>query len=159
MVSNYIVSQDKLTGRKLSYIEAFSEIYDKSGLKAFYNGYLFSLFLVLNPTINMQVFEHLKILLPRIMPKNMALFLSGALSKLAATLATYPMQTLKTVMQAGVKGRGALQEFTFLLKEFGPFGLFKGLSAKVAHSVLNSALMLFLTEKINAAVIRAVIRS
>lgn len=128
MVSNYIVSQKKNEGRSLGYFEAFQEIYDKSGITAFYNGLLFSLALVINPTINMQIFEKLKIVLPKLMQKDLALFVAGALSKLAATLATYPMQTLKTVMQAGLKGRGPFKEVAFLIKEFGPFGLFRGIA-------------------------------
>lgn len=157
MVSNYTVSQRKKQQRHLKYFEAFKEIYETGGLKAFYNGFLFSLILVLNPTINMQFFEKLKVVLPKYMEKNknLALFLAGALSKLAATIVTYPMQTIKTNLQSSAKGRGMLKEILFLLKEFGPLGLFKGLEAKVVHSVLNSAMMLFMAEKINSAVVAA----
>lgn len=126
MVSNYIVSQRNNEQRSLGYFEAFLEVYQKSGITSFYNGLLFSLVLVVNPTINMQMFEKLKLVLPKLMQKDLALFLAGALSKLAATLATYPVQTVKTVMQAGLKGRGPIKEVLFLLREFGPFALFRG---------------------------------
>lgn len=126
MVLNYIVSEKKKRNRTLGYLEAFEEVYTLSGPKAFYNGYMFSLLLVVNPTINMQVFEVLKRFLPKLTQKDLALFLAGALSKLAATLATYPMQTLKTVMQSEVKDKGALGELLYILREFGPFGLYKG---------------------------------
>lgn len=164
MVSNFIVSERKKTGKHLRYFKTFAEIYKKGGLSAFYNGYLYSLFLVINPTINMQVFELAKVFLPAILPKDAALFSAGALSKLAATLATYPMQTLKTTMQAATDSKSSAEHLFFILKEFGPLGLFKGktslilgIAAKLSHTVLNSALQLFVTEKINEAVVKAVV--
>jgi adenine nucleotide transporter 17 len=126
MVSNYIVSEKKKHKRDLPYFEGFSEIFKKSGWKGFYNGYLFSLVLVINPMVNMQAFELLKRFLPKLFQKDLALFLAGALSKLAATLVTYPLQTLKITMQAATEGRSSLNQIIFLLKEFGPLGLFKG---------------------------------
>lgn len=126
MVSNYIVSERKKHKRDLSYWQGFVEVFEKSGWEGFYNGYLFSLALVINPMINMQAFELLKRFLPKLFQKDLALFLAGALSKLAATLATYPMQTLKTTMQSATGGRSSLEQVAFLLREFGPLGLFKG---------------------------------
>lgn len=129
MIMNYTVSERKKHKRTLGYFEAIKEIYALNGITSFFNGYLFSLLLVVNPTINMQFFEVLKRFLPGIMQKDLALFLAGALSKLAATLATFPMQTLKTVMQSGAKDRGAIGEIVYILREFGPFGLYKGMSS------------------------------
>lgn len=126
MVSNFIVSERKKTGKHLKYFQTFADIYKKKGLSAFYNGYLYSLILVINPTINMQVFELSKILLPLILPKDAALFASGAFSKLIATLATYPMQTLKTTMQAATESKSSAAHLLYILREFGPLGLFKG---------------------------------
>jgi hypothetical protein len=126
MVSNYIVSERKKHKRNLSYLDGFLEIYKKSGWEGFYNGYLYSLVLVINPMINMQVFEVMKRILPKLFQKDLALFLAGAMSKLAATLATYPLQTLKTTMQSATEHRSSLEQVFFILKEFGPLGLFKG---------------------------------
>jgi adenine nucleotide transporter 17 len=111
----------------LNYLSAIKEIYQKHGLKGFYNGLLFSLLLVINPTINMQTFEVLKPVLSKMFNKDLALFLAGALSKLVATLITYPMQTLKTVMQSGSsESRSSSAQLFYILKEFGPQGFYKG---------------------------------
>lgn len=111
----------------MNYLSAIKEIYQKHGLKGFYNGLLFSLLLVINPTINMQTFEVLKPVLSKMFNKDLALFLAGALSKLVATLITYPMQTLKTVMQSGSsESRSSSAQLFYILKEFGPQGFYKG---------------------------------
>lgn len=90
------------------------------------------------------------------MEKNTGLFLAGALSKLCATVTTYPLTTVRTTMQSKPNQK-SLKIILFILKEFGPLGFYKGLQAKVVHSVLNSALMLFLYERINEVVVRAVV--
>lgn len=75
----------------------------------------------------MQAFEILKPILTKSFNKDLALFLAGALSKLAATLVTYPMQTLKTVMQSGSsQSRSSTAQLFYILREFGPQGLYKG---------------------------------
>lgn len=155
MVSNYIISAGKKEKRKLGYAEAIQEIHQKYGFQGFYTGLYFSLMLVINPTINMTVFEKLKVILPRVMEKNSALFLAGAISKLCATIATYPLTTVRTNMQSKPDVK-ALKVILFILKNFGPLGFYKGLQAKVMHSVLNSSLMLFLYERINEIVVKAV---
>jgi len=116
---------------------------------------MFSLLLVINPTINMTFFERLKVILPKMMNKDFALFLSGAISKLLATVSTYPLTTVRTNMQSG-SGMTSLESILYILENFGPFGFYKGLSAKILQSVLNSAMMLFLYERINEFVVKAV---
>jgi hypothetical protein len=59
------------------------------------------------------------------MQKDLALFLSGAISKLIATVITYPLQTLKTNMQGGSKFT-SVEAIQYILKNFGPMGFYKG---------------------------------
>lgn len=153
VVSNHVINHNKNSPTSLSMLGAFKQIIRDNGIAGLYKGLMFSQILVINPTINMLVFEKFKIWLPLLMNPDIAIFQSGGLSKLVATLITYPLTTMKVNRQTQ-KGQSSstLKMITQIYEKYGIAGYYSGLSAKVLHSVLNSALSLYLNEKINTQV-------
>ncbi|KAK9664800.1 hypothetical protein RND81_14G069300 [Saponaria officinalis] len=137
-----------------------------------YDGLGISLLLTANPSIQYTVFDQLKNkLLTRRLSENsnsepspQALFAStafllGALSKSIATCLTYPAIRCKAVIQAAerqeersaqtVKTRKTLSGvFYNIWKHEGILGYYKGLEAQILKTVLSSALLLMIKEKI-----------
>jgi len=83
-------------------------------------------------------------------------FLLGAFSKAAATLATYPYQVVKSRQQASRQPDSA--STTALVKriwrEEGLPAFFNGMTAKMSQTVLNSALMFLIYERLVAVILR-----
>ena len=61
----------------------------------------------------------------------MRYFFAGALSKLIATVSTYPLLTLKTCLQAKKEDMSFVGSLKQLLKEEGILGFYKGIQAKL----------------------------
>ncbi|KAF3784030.1 Peroxisomal adenine nucleotide carrier 1 [Nymphaea thermarum] len=146
---------------------SWSEAFDGLGI---------SLLLTSNPAIQYTVFDQLKQRLLRHQSSNrtdpvteapspqalsaFSAFVLGALSKCIATFFTYPAIRCKVTIQApepkeetkkGAKPKpksiiGAL--YTIWRKE-GPLGFYKGLEAQILKTVLSSALLLMIKEKIS----------
>ncbi|XP_057503591.1 peroxisomal adenine nucleotide carrier 1-like [Actinidia eriantha] len=139
-----------------------------------FDGLGISLLLTSNPAIQYTVFDQLKQRL--LMAKQnttdkgsslealsaFSAFVLGAISKSVATVLTYPAIRCKVMIQAAdsnddesskAKGRsrktvsGAV--YAIWRKE-GPLGFFKGLHAQILKTVLSSALLLMIKEKITA---------
>ncbi|KAI4311263.1 hypothetical protein MLD38_036169 [Melastoma candidum] len=146
-------------------------ITDRTWREAF-DGLGISLLLTINPSIQYTVFDQLKL---RVLKKHnekrgkesspMALsafsaFVLGAVSKCVATCVTYPAIRCKVTIQAAESEEdeiddsdpntrktvlGALQS---IWRREGLFGFFKGLQAQILKTVLSSALLLMVKEKI-----------
>ncbi|GMH28466.1 hypothetical protein Nepgr_030309 [Nepenthes gracilis] len=137
-----------------------------------YDGLGISLLLTTNPSIQYTVFDQLKHrLLERGSNKTGAVsspealsafsaFMLGALSKSIATCLTYPAIRCKVVIQATESDDERIREnraksrktisgvFRNILKTEGVPGFFKGLHAQILKTVLSSALLLMIKEKI-----------
>ncbi|CAN6469138.1 unnamed protein product [Victoria cruziana] len=141
-----------------------------------FDGLGISLLLTSNPAIQYTVFDQLKQRLlkhqksnrtdlTREAPSPQALsafsaFLLGALSKCIATFCTYPAIRCKATIQApepkeetkdGAKPKSKTiigATYTIWRKE-GPLGFYKGLQAQILKTVLSSALLLMIKEKIS----------
>ncbi|CAL8285328.1 unnamed protein product [Boreogadus saida] len=144
-------------------LDAFVQISSKEGVGALWNGTFPSLLLVLNPAIQFMIYESLKRQLSRGVHTELTsveVFLIGAIAKAVATTATYPLQTIQSILRFG-----QLQESTDKsqilsslmvikrllvnrVRKYGALGLFKGLEAKLLQTVLTAALMFLLYEKI-----------
>lgn len=86
-------------------MEMIRQIYDKEGLGAFFKGVLPNLILVINPIINFVVYEFLKKIAIRKYKKEKLIpystvFTMSSVGKCMATLATYPILTLRVKLQA-----------------------------------------------------------
>ncbi|WZZ12184.1 hypothetical protein YC2023_105273 [Brassica napus] len=140
-----------------------------------YDGMGITLLLTPNPAIQYTVFDQLKQNLvekrkakakkdssPVVISSFMA-FLLGAISKSAATVITYPLIRCKVMIQAAddtkdneaKKRRERIKKtipgviYAIWEKE-GVLGFFKGLQAQILKTVLSSALLLMIKEKITA---------
>jgi len=89
-------------GVKKHWITLAKEIYKQHGIKAFYNGVMPGMILVLNPIINFVVYESVVKWLKgeKRNPKTLHIFIGSSLGKLLATLATYPILTIRVKLQA-----------------------------------------------------------
>ncbi|EFI27698.1 peroxisomal membrane protein [Coprinopsis cinerea okayama7 len=144
--------------KKLGFFETAKNIIAKDGIAAFWRGIGPALILVINPIIQYTVFEQLKnFLIARRTTRLRAaggaaaavaaltdwdFFLLGALSKLAATTATYPYIVVKSRLQAGsTKYKSSVDGLLTILKEEGVEGLYKGIGSKIVQSVLTAAIL------------------
>ncbi|KAK1155397.1 hypothetical protein AOXY_G27222 [Acipenser oxyrinchus oxyrinchus] len=149
-------------------LDAFHQILLSEGLPALWNGTLPSLLLVLNPALQFMVYEGLKRELRRGASgefSSLEVFVIGAIAKAVATTATYPLQTVQSILRFGQHRHskesrimGSLRSIFYLWREqvrkHGIVGLFKGLEAKLLQTVLTAALMFLLYEKMTAATFR-----
>ncbi|EPS66250.1 hypothetical protein M569_08529, partial [Genlisea aurea] len=131
-----------------------------------YDGLGISLLLVTNPSIQYTVFDQLK---QRIVAGNkrsetatpqalsaFSAFVLGAVSKCIATCLTYPAIRCKVVIQSanenGKRRRrrgGVWETVSSIWKKEGIAGFFKGVEAQMLKTVLTSALLLMIKEKIS----------
>ncbi|XP_035037706.1 peroxisomal membrane protein PMP34 isoform X1 [Hippoglossus stenolepis] len=162
-------------------LDAFVQIVRQEGVGALWNGTFPSLLLVLNPAIQFMIYEGLKRHLKKGVPRephlwintlaeenrvntlsSIEVFLIGAVAKAVATTATYPLQTIQSILRFGQYSRStdeskilsSLRSIKCLLvnrvRKYGMLGLFKGLEAKLLQTVLTAALMFLLYEKITS---------
>lgn len=130
-------------------IGAVKEIICEDGVMALFKGLKPALILVLNPVIQYSIFEQMKNLIyvsrEDITPRMS--FVLGACSKIIATVLTYPTITVKTQshLQKDQSVIGMLRE---IIEEDGFLGLFRGLKPKIIQSVLTSAFLFYMKQKI-----------
>jgi len=134
-------------------IGTIQNIIKKEGFEGFFKGIGAGYVLVLNPIIQFLVYEFLKRKFENSKYKTAMVFLAGAISKAIATFITYPYQTMKTNMQANKqKNISQIELIKEILKHKGLQGFFNGFGAKLSQTVINSALMLVIYEKIQVVV-------
>ncbi|GKV08977.1 hypothetical protein SLEP1_g20544 [Rubroshorea leprosula] len=139
-----------------------------------FDGLSISLLLTSNPAIQYTVFDQLKQRLLKqkqnkadndastVVLSAFAAFVLGAISKSVATVLTYPAIRCKVMIQAadsdenetkraGSKPKKSIPEVMYAIwRGEGVFGFFKGLQAQILKTVLSSALLLMIKEKITA---------
>ncbi|PPR97349.1 hypothetical protein GOBAR_AA23322 [Gossypium barbadense] len=141
-----------------------------------FDGLGISLLLTSNPAIQFTVFDQLKQRLLKqklkeadhdsspVVLSAFAAFLVGAISKSVATILTYPAIRCKVMIQASDpdedddktkraqrKPRKTVSSvFCNIWKKEGIPGFFKGIEAQITKTVLSSALLLMIKEKISA---------
>ncbi|XP_042361685.1 peroxisomal membrane protein PMP34 [Plectropomus leopardus] len=150
-------------------LDAFVQIIRDEGVGALWNGTFTSLLLVLNPAVQFMIYEGLKRQLRRGAPRELSAveaFVIGAVAKAAATVVTYPLQTIQSILRFGQfnestdksKLLSSLRTIKCLLvnrvRKYGILGLFKGLEAKLLQTVLTAALMFLFYEKIASCTFR-----
>jgi solute carrier family 25 (peroxisomal adenine nucleotide transporter), member 17 len=130
-------------------IGTIKEIIRDDGVMALFKGLKPALILVLNPVIQYSIFEQMKNLIyvsrEDITPR-MSFFL-GAVSKIIATVLTYPTITVKTQSHLQ-KDQSVIGMLRKIIEEDGFLGLFKGLKPKIIQSVLTSAFLFYFKQKI-----------
>ncbi|CEG35322.1 mitochondrial carrier family [Plasmopara halstedii] len=169
--------KDETNGpRQRTLIGIAREIYAENGLRTFWKGFIPSLVLVSNPSINYTIFYKLKLQLQQFkMAANntkrvssltaLEALILAAFAKAVATIITYPIIRAKVLIQAQTKpGDGRQQQLyghhqpekcssmLHMLKRIneleGFAGYFKGCSAQLFITVLKSALLVMTKEQI-----------
>eukprot|EP00455_Lapot_gusevi_P050693 TRINITY_DN7406_c0_g1_i9.p1 TRINITY_DN7406_c0_g1~~TRINITY_DN7406_c0_g1_i9.p1 ORF type:complete len:210 (+),score=50.00 TRINITY_DN7406_c0_g1_i9:38-667(+) len=155
VVNARIATQKKSDGEKYtSTLDCMMKIYGQHGFAGFFSGLGASLILVTNPAIQFVVYERLSLMMRTLeanrlgkQPHTIVLspfqtFLFGALGKALATVVTYPYQMLKSRLQASSGPyQGIWHATTTIHREEGFGAFYRGLGAKFAQTVLNSAFM------------------
>ncbi|KAI9918736.1 hypothetical protein PsorP6_012096 [Peronosclerospora sorghi] len=172
-------ADDQREGKKTKKHSMWSiakEIYSENGLMSFWKGFIPSLMLVSNPSINYTIFDKLKLQLQHAkmaasgtkrLSSLTALeaFVLAAIAKAVATIITYPVIRAKVLMQAQKKhapqehkssdpnhhaemGNSMVQVLMRIGELEGPTGYFKGCSAQLLNTVLKSALLVMTKEEI-----------
>lgn len=122
----------------------------EEGLESLWKGTRVSLWLVSNPVIQFSVYEFLKRM--KTEKRNLSAiqaFFLGAVSKMVATLVTYPLQVAQTRLRLPAnKDRTMLLVLVGLMSEKGLRGLYQGCTAKLAQTVLTAAFMFAFYERI-----------
>jgi adenine nucleotide transporter 17 len=157
-------------GAQLGFFALALSIFRNEGIGAFFNGILPAFILSSNPSIQFLVFDRLRLLVLRVLsqsgvgPRSLSVvesFILGAISKIVATLVTYPYILAKMRLQykgdqsgaagaaAAVVYKGTIDVLLRTLKYEGIRGLFTGLQAQLLKSVLGAALMFMAKEKIS----------
>ncbi|KAJ1918292.1 hypothetical protein H4219_002689 [Mycoemilia scoparia] len=133
--------------------QAFAKIIKEDGVLSLWQGVIPALILVINPIIQYTVFEQIKNRLQSTRKLgNLDFFFLGAVSKLVATVVTYPYIVVKTRMQLrqskneSERYNSLLDGLKKILAQEGVQGLFKGISSKVVQSVITAA-FLFMTKE------------
>ncbi|XP_072127944.1 peroxisomal membrane protein PMP34-like isoform X2 [Mobula birostris] len=148
-------------------LDAVTQIVQTEGVLALWSSTIPSLLLVFNPAIQFMFYEGLKRQLMKGQTELLSLevFIIGAIAKAIATTLTYPLQTVQSLLRFSqrkmARGRGilgSLRSIIYLLsqrvKRQGFWGLYKGLEAKLLQTVLTSALMFLVYEKIAGFIFR-----
>ncbi|GAA6075134.1 peroxisomal membrane protein PMP34 [Tachysurus ichikawai] len=143
--------------------DTFFQIIADEGIGALWNGTLPSLLLVFNPAVQFMFYEAMKRRAGQNGQKisSLQIFIIGAIAKAIATTATYPLQTIQSILRFGQhksqeKGGllGSIRNLVKLLmdriKRNGVLSLYKGLEAKLLQTVLTAALMFMVYEKITS---------
>ncbi|PFH53362.1 hypothetical protein AMATHDRAFT_137919 [Amanita thiersii Skay4041] len=142
-------------------LEAAVRIYRSEGIRAFYRGLLPSLLGILHVAVQFPLYEQLKVLAQRgsdePLPSQKILACS-ALSKMTASVATYPHEVIRTRLQTQrrplsdvssdgmIKRQGIIYTTKKLILKEGWTGLYKGLSINLFRTVPNSAVTMLTYE-------------
>nr|BAG61638.1 unnamed protein product [Homo sapiens] len=115
--------------------DAFIKILQADGLRGFYRGYVASLLTYIPNSAVWWPFYHfyaeqLSYLCPKECPHIVFQAVSGPLAAATASILTNPMDVIRTRVQ--VEGKNSIiLTFRQLMAEEGPWGLMKGLSARI----------------------------
>jgi adenine nucleotide transporter 17 len=135
-------------------------IYNEEGMKGFFKGILPSLVLTVNPIISFVVYESMRV---RLVDSNgyvsgYNVIIMSLISKLIATMLTYPILTIKTLFQANEKlsSKELIAIIQALLANEGIGGLYKGkyiclflgIGAKTIQTLINNTVAMLTYEKI-----------
>ncbi|KAF7168501.1 hypothetical protein CNMCM6106_003668 [Aspergillus hiratsukae] len=128
----------------------------EDGWTGLWRGLKVNLILVANPMITYGLYQWLRGVLLRFRERLgfADAFLLGALSKVAATVATHPLIVAKTMLQSkppdcrdGRRFRGFTEVLLFIIQHEGIRRLYKGLAPQIVKGFLVQGLMMMLKER------------
>lgn len=144
---------------------AMKEVYREAGIKGFWKGIVPTLIMVCNPSIQFMIYETS---LKRLRAKRTAnkhgvkpvtaleVFLLGALAKLGATVATYPLLVVKSRLQAkqdigktsASRYTGTFDAIFKMIRYEGLPGFYKGMGTKIVQSVFAASVLFMVKEEL-----------
>jgi adenine nucleotide transporter 17 len=148
-----------------SMLSVMRSILSKEGLGGFYKGLFASLLLVSNPAIQFVAYEQIiralkhfrmqsrgvssAVLTANYSLTSLEYFIIGAVAKAIATIATYPIQVIKSRAQVNTKAHPSFVSLCLeMWKEEGISAFYRGMEAKMSQTVLNSAFMFVVYERL-----------
>ena len=120
----------------------------EEGISQLWSSVLPSLILVSNPAIQFMVYEMTKRKIKYTSESAVTVFLMGAFAKLIATIVTYPIQVGQARLRSSTRRISLLRCLVDLVRSRGVSGVYRGLEAKLLQTVLTSAFMFVVYEKI-----------
>ncbi|KAJ8713528.1 hypothetical protein PYW07_013898 [Mythimna separata] len=127
-----------------SLTEGLVDLFKKEGAKGLWSGTLPSLLLVSNPAIQFMVYEALKRqLVSKGMFDTFSAFFIAAVAKAVATTLTYPLQLIQSRLRAGASLKPLYRDV-----KSNPLVAFRGLEAKLLQTIMTTALMFVIYEKL-----------
>lgn len=144
---------------------AMKEVYREAGIQGFWKGIIPTLIMVCNPSIQFMIYEtslkHLRA--KRTANKQgvktvtaLEVFLLGALAKLGATVATYPLLVVKSRLQAKQEiGKNSTSRYTGtmdaiykMVRHEGLPAFYKGMGTKIVQSVFAASILFMVKEEL-----------
>ncbi|EDV27353.1 uncharacterized protein TRIADDRAFT_21077 [Trichoplax adhaerens] len=164
--NNKVIKKTQYTG----IFDCFRRIIKEEGILSLWSGLAPSLVLCCNPAIQFMSYEALKRYITRgknnMQIPSWLVFLMGAISKAIATVLTYPLQVSQARLRHNTSEKANKKHqpnmtvthrillcLIYLARHEGFSGLFKGLEAKLLQTVLTTALMFTMYEKIMSFVL------
>ncbi|CAD7957638.1 unnamed protein product [Amoebophrya sp. A25] len=144
------VVSTRLQVKPNSFWKATREIIDEEGAAGLYSGFKFNVLLCLNPAIVNTVFDIIKKRLVGAKPAGskfltpLEAFALGAFAKCVATILTYPLVRIKTVLQTGLAKENEENCKSESLWTF----YFRGLGPSLVKTASQAALMYMAKERI-----------
>ncbi|KAJ9673158.1 hypothetical protein PVL29_023023 [Vitis rotundifolia] len=146
-------------------LHAAHEVYKEAGITGFWKGIIPTLIMVCNPSIQFMIYEtSLKHLRAKRAENKQGLktvtalevFLLGALAKLGATVATYPLLVVKSRLQAkqeiggniSLRYSGTFDAIVKMIRYEGLPGFYKGMSTKIVQSVFAASVLFMVKEEL-----------
>ncbi|GAB2283199.1 hypothetical protein Dimus_017726 [Dionaea muscipula] len=156
---------DSLKPKPYGTFNAACEVYNEAGIAGFWKGIIPTLIMVCNPSIQFMIYEtSLRILKEKRAANKQGLknvtalevFLLGALAKLGATVATYPLLVVKSRLQAkqdigdnsALRYSGTLDAIIKMIQYEGLPGFYKGMGTKIVQSVFATAVLFMIKEEL-----------
>eukprot|EP00828_Plagiopyla_frontata_P037967 TRINITY_DN49813_c0_g1_i1.p1 TRINITY_DN49813_c0_g1~~TRINITY_DN49813_c0_g1_i1.p1 ORF type:complete len:276 (+),score=47.56 TRINITY_DN49813_c0_g1_i1:104-931(+) len=133
-----------LSQENKTFLQTMHGIVKNNGFFALYNGVPASLFLSFNPMISHTLFHAIQEKSNHRMPT----LASGAISKIVATLLTFPYLVIRTNLQNKSHDKSNFDVIKEIYQVKGVHGFLSGMSVKFVESVLNQAFMLFFHDKL-----------
>ncbi|RCH79509.1 hypothetical protein CU098_003739, partial [Rhizopus stolonifer] len=146
-----MTQSETTTYRYKNTLHAFVTIAKEEGVRGYYKGLGPSLIGTTHVAVQFPLYEKLKVVFhTEVSSGSFSILLASALSKMAASLATYPHEVIRTRLQNQTKKpykyNGILQAIEIISKEEGLRGFYKGLPTNLVRTVPSSALTILTYE-------------
>jgi len=152
-----IVTRMQHQGGAARVVPTIRELYRESGVRMLWKGVWPALLMVSNPVVQFVLLEKAAAVAAReraaggVRPNAWRMLLVGAAAKLIATLLTYPMLVVKSILQVSGPSN-MLRALRELWVRHGPLAFYRGVHTKLLQSVLAAALLFLVRARLQAAV-------